>query len=177
MKATIIFYLCNAKINQSSRKVPIYLRVILNRTKAKARLNAEVHEKDLLKWDPITMRFNDRDIDINHQLNNIDQEFRKFLILNETRLSSYTAKQVRDIVMGTGKNTDMTLAGYVDQYLKNVVMVNKELSEDTKKNYRIALNHLRNFIALERANQLLIKDVGNSFAIRFKDFLSPMVMP
>jgi hypothetical protein len=100
MKTSVTFLLSKSKQNSKS-KIPIYVRVVHNRSKADARLNAEVSEADLLDWNPVMMRFSDRDSLINQQLNNIETEFRKFIILNETKLSEFSAKSIRDLVVSS----------------------------------------------------------------------------
>ena len=157
---------------QNQKKIPIYIRVVHNRLKADARLNAEVSEEDLPDWNPVSMRFSDRDSLINQQLNNIDLAFRKFLILNETRLSEYTAKNIRDVVLGLNKNRkDITVVDFIFSYYNNIVSPNQNLTKGSKKNYKKAINHLNRFMAFKKSKGILVKDVDNNFANAFKDYL------
>jgi len=56
MKASVTFYPNVAKRNARNGKYPIYMRVTFKRSKTENRINAEVSELDLLKWDSMTMR-------------------------------------------------------------------------------------------------------------------------
>ncbi len=172
MKTSVMFLLSKSKQNAKSKKIPIYIRVVHNRLKADARLNAEVSEEDLPDWNPVSMRFSDRDSLINQQLNNIDLAFRKFLILNETRLSEYTAKNIRDVVLGLNKNRkDITVVDFIFSYYNNIVSPNQNLTKGSKKNYKKAINHLNRFMAFKKSKGILVKDVDNNFANAFKDYL------
>jgi hypothetical protein len=171
MKVSVVFYPNKSKRNVATGKTPMYLRITFNGTKAEARINADVSDKDIANWNPFTMRFNDRNFDVNHQLNNIDQEFRKFLMLNETRLTQYSAGFIRDFVLGKRISPDKIFREYVESYYINSILPNKELARGTKKNYRKALNHLSNFISFTKSQHLRLKDLDGSFAHRFKDYL------
>jgi hypothetical protein len=76
MKASIIFFPNLQKKSTRHGKIPMYGRIIINRTKAENRLLAEVSETDRQKWDPITMRFIDRSHLANHILNGTLSHFR-----------------------------------------------------------------------------------------------------
>jgi len=56
--------------------------------KAEKRLSSEVAEKDLLKWDTMSMLFTGRTMGANKLLNVYDQKFQEFIIMNTTSLCS-----------------------------------------------------------------------------------------
>jgi len=87
MKTSITFYPNSLKKNRKTGKTPMYLRICSQRKKAESRLNAEVSEHDLLKWDLMNMRFSGRNFFVNHLLNSIDKKFQDFVIINATSLS------------------------------------------------------------------------------------------
>jgi hypothetical protein len=137
MKTTVIFLLNKSKQNKRTKKIPIYLRVIHNFSKAEARLNAEINPEEEFLWNPVSMRFSDRDSLINQQLNNVETEFRKFIILNETKLSEFSAKDIRDLVMGVKRGRkNISIADFISSYYDNIVSPNQSLTKGSKKNYQ-----------------------------------------
>jgi hypothetical protein len=59
MILSILFYPNTQKANHKTGKIPMYVRVILNREKAEMRLNIDVFPRELKKWDDRIMRFSD----------------------------------------------------------------------------------------------------------------------
>jgi hypothetical protein len=78
MKLSILFYPNTEKAISKTGKVPMYMRIILNKKKAEMRLNIEVHPAELKKWDERTMQFIDREMSANALLNTIDKKFEDF---------------------------------------------------------------------------------------------------
>ena len=78
MKASLTFYPNEGKRSSKTGKIPLYCRVCLNAKKAETRLTVDMHGKELLKWDPMTMRLIDRNHNANRLLNKIDQKFNDF---------------------------------------------------------------------------------------------------
>lgn len=171
MKASIIFFPNLQKKSLRNGKIPLYGRVIINRTKAEHRLVAEVPENDLQKWDPITMRFVDRTHMANHILNAIDQKFVQFTTLNFDRLSHFTAKDILVEILGEKKKPLAGLVDYCDNYFDLTIVPNANLSTGTKKIYKKALNHLKQFLKLRGTDNLEITGLTNALALEFKDYL------
>jgi len=65
MKLSILFFPNLAKKSIRTGKIPMYVRIILDCKKAEMRLNIELRESELSKWDETTMRFTDRDMSAN----------------------------------------------------------------------------------------------------------------
>jgi site-specific recombinase XerD len=171
MKATISYYPNESKKSIRNGKTPVYARITLHLKKAEVRLNAELTDAEIDKWDPMTMRLKDRTHFVNHLLNNIDQKFQNFLIINSSQLNRYTAKSLRDIVMGTDQKEQQSLIAYVDTYYIKAVANNRERSQGTARNYRKAINHLKAFIDFKSQKHMLLTDVNNKWVNEFKDFL------
>ena len=72
MKSSITYYPNTKKTSSKTGKVPLYARVYFNSLKAEERLNAEVDDRELLKWDSMSMRFTDRTLMANKLLNTFD---------------------------------------------------------------------------------------------------------
>lgn len=172
MTASIIYFPNTSKKSNRTGKIPIYARIFLHARKAETRLPAEVSETDLLKWDPMTMRLKDRSHHANHILNDMDQKFQQFLILNSSKLNRYTAKTLRDKLTGQDTGDNPVLINYVDDYFDKAVANNKERSLGTVRNYRKAINHLKAFLDFRHQKHILISDVNNKWVNEFKDFLT-----
>ena len=171
MKASIVFYPNESKQNRKTGKIPMYMRIGFKNAKVESRLNAEVLEKDLQKWDPMTMRFQDRNNPVNHQLNRLDEKFSEFRILNTNSLSSYSASVIKDYVLGNGKAQLITVAKFVDDYFENAVANNVSKTPGTVKTYRRAINHLNAFLAQKNQKSMLLEQLNFDFASAFKNYL------
>jgi integrase-like protein len=172
MKTTLNFLLNKQKQNKKTKKIPIYLRVIHDLSKAEARLNAEISPEDEFLWNPVAMRFSDRDSLINQQLNNLEMEFRKFMILNETKLSEFSAKEIRDKILGIKRDRkNITVVDFISSYYDNIISPNQSLTKGSKKNYKKSINHLNKFMVFKNAKNIFVKDIDNHFANSFKDYL------
>ena len=93
MKASVVFYPNVSKKNARSGKYPIYIRVTFKRSKTENRINAEVGDSDLLRWDPMTMRLKERNNPVNHHLNRLEQ-FQDFISTNATQLSRFNSTDI-----------------------------------------------------------------------------------
>ena len=172
MKASIVFFPNESKRNRKTGKIPLYMRIGFKNAKAESRLNAEVLEKDLQKWDPMTMRFQERNNPVNHQLNRLDQKFNEFIILNTNSLPAYSASIIKDYVLGLGKAQLITVIKFVDDYFENAVANNVSRTPGTVKNYRRAINHLNAFLAFKNQKSLLVEQLDFEIASEFKNYLT-----
>jgi hypothetical protein len=168
MKASITFFPNEAKKNQKIGKTPVYMRICFKRTKAETRLNAEIPQSELLKWDPITMRLVERNSPINHHLNRLDQKFHEFITLNATQLPKYNASSMKDYVLGNDRAQQRNVLKFVEEYFVNSVLNNVNRMPGTVKNYRRSINHLRNFLKFQRRENLAFDELDYEFAIAFK---------
>ena len=55
MKLSILFYPTHGKTKTRTSKIPMYMRITLNREKAEMRLNIEIKQTELLNWDEVIM--------------------------------------------------------------------------------------------------------------------------
>ncbi|MBL7699864.1 MAG: site-specific integrase [Chitinophagaceae bacterium] len=172
MKASITYYLNASKKSSRTGKIPIYARISLSGEKAEYRLNAEVTETEVSKWDQMTMRLKDRSHYANHILNDIDNKFQQFLIINSWQLNRFTAKTLRDKLTGQENSDNPALIVFVEEYFEKAVAANKERSPGTVRNYRKAINHLKAFLNFKTQKHMLLSDVNNKWVNEFKDFLT-----
>lgn len=171
MKASIIFFPNESKKNQKTGKITLYMRIGFKNVKAESRLNAEISQTELHKWDPITMRMTERNSPVNHQLNRLDQKFSEFLILNTNNLSAFTAAAIKDYVLGTRKAQVLTLGKFVDDYFDNAVANNVSRTPGTVKNYRHAINHINAFLAFRNQKTMQVGELTYEIASDFKNYL------
>jgi hypothetical protein len=171
MKATISYFPNEDKKSPRTGRVPIYLRVSFNRQKAETRLNADVSESQLLKWDPHTMRFADRSLYGNHMLNKLDERFHEFLVAHSLDLHRFPAAEIRDHIIGKPNGVEKSVLQYIDKYYKNAVESNLKLSPGTIKNYRKAIVHFRKFLVHKKLERLTLSGLNNAVALGFKDYL------
>lgn len=171
MKLSILFYPRLDKKNLKTGKIPMYLRITLNRKKAEIRLNAEITESELLKWDEATMRFSDRNMKVNTYLNSIDKNFEDFIYHNATTLSAYNVRTVRNFVMGMNTKPNPLILHYVDGYYNKAIAPNAQMAEGTKRNYRKAFKHLKDFLAFRKSKDAALIDMNVGMAFEFRDYL------
>ena len=171
MKLSILFYPNRDKKNNKTGKIPMYMRITLSREKAEMRLNIEASDTELLKWDETVMRFTDRDMTANVSLNDIDKSFEDFRYHNATKLANYNAKNVRDLVMGVNDKPLPLITQYIDKYYDRAILPNAQMAEGTKRNYRKAFKHLKDFLVFRKSKNATLKDMTVGFAYEFRDYL------
>lgn len=172
MKASLVFYPNEPKKNKRTGKIPIYIRICYKREKSENRLNAEIAETELPKWDPRTMRMIERNSTVNHQLNRLDQQFNDFLIMNAANLPKFSAAYIRDYVLGITKTQSKTIIKFVDDYFESAVANNVSKTPGTVKNYRRAINHLNAYLAYKNLKSLLLDQLNFEIASDFKNYLT-----
>ncbi len=174
MKLSILFYPNPQKTVIKTGKVPMYLRVVLNRKKAEMRLNIELTPEELKKWDEKTMRFTDREMSANVLLNTIDKNFDDFRHQHSTKLGHYNVRTIRNLLLGIDgidSKPSPTVLHYVDKYYDTAVAPNAQLAEGTKKNYKKAIKHLKEFLKFSKSTDTTLKDVNVAFTYAFRDYL------
>jgi site-specific recombinase XerD len=173
MKVSLLFYPNEQKKAQRSEAIPIYVRVRLNGKKAEGRLyHADILQKELLLWDPRTMRLTQQQHKANKFITSIQKEFDDFVLLNSKNLKKFSANVLRDLLLGRNEETkDSTVLEYIDKYFASTIEKNPNLSIGTKRNYIKANRHLKHFLVTKKKVQMLVKELNCSFAIEFKDYL------
>ncbi len=171
MKASIFFFPNQAKKDQKTGTVPMYLRVIYQRQKSECRLNTSLTENDLLKWDPMTMRLQERNSAINHYLSAFEARFQEFLFLHPT-LNNETATTIKNYILGIKtEKKKVLLSDFVNKYFERAVLNNVNRASGTIKNYRRAINHLTQYLSINKLQGLTIEDTNFEFASSFKHYL------
>lgn len=171
MKATVIFYPNASKKSQKNGRIPLYMRVCYKGRKSESRLNVELQEQEIKKWDPITMRLGERNSPVNHVLNRLEQKFSDFLILNSTQLPIHHAENIKNYILGNETTNRIAVLRFVDEYFENEVANNINKAPGTVKTYRRAINHLVTYIKYQNLQSLYVDELTYQFASDFKNFL------
>jgi hypothetical protein len=103
MKTSITFYLNTSKKSKRTGNVPLYARVYFNGLKAEERLSTDTDETEVLKWDPMSMRFTNRQSLANKLLSTLDQKFQDFISLKSTSIPRFSPRKILDEILGRGE--------------------------------------------------------------------------
>lgn len=171
MKAAITFYPNHLKKNAKTGKIPLYIRIAFDRKKSESRLSIEFSETELLKWDPITMRLQERNSAINHALNRLEQKFSDFILAHQADLPRFLPETIKNHVLGIEEKKEIKLTDFVDKYFEKFVLHNVNRTPGTIKNYRRAINHLAAFLKYSNRLSMPVDNVDVAFANDFKNFL------
>jgi hypothetical protein len=171
MKVSLLFYPNNSKKSKRNGKTPLYARVCFRGSKAEERLNIEVGNDTLLKWDPMTMRFSDRTLTANKHLNSLDQRFEEFIYFNSTTLYSYNPRKILDHVLSKPEKKEENVIEFIDNYFSKCVEKNSELAAGTIRNYRKSINHLKRFLTIVNKNNLCFNSLSRLFVTEFLQYL------
>ncbi|MCB9056840.1 MAG: site-specific integrase [Chitinophagales bacterium] len=171
MKASLTFYPNPPKKNLKNGRIPVYLRVCFKKEKCEARLNIELTDQEVSKWDPLTMRVRERNSALNHSLNRLEQKFQDFLQLNITQLPKYSAVDFRDHIIGANLKINRAVMNFVDTYFEKAVLNNVNRRPGTIKNYRRSINHLRNFLKAKKLESITFDQLNFELAQDFKNYL------
>jgi len=168
-KASLIFYPLKQK-EVDYLPIPMYLRIVIHRRKAEARLNLEIPFEKLANWDPAFMRFTDW-MEGNRLLTKYQQQFDNLVYANATHLESITAHDLRDMVLGVKSKGQLTVIEYVRGFLRNAILSNQVLVQGTKRHYENAVRHLERFLEHVKQKHILIVNADGALANRFYDYL------
>ena len=171
MKVALVFYPNLAKKDSGKNLIPVYMRIYYNRRKSEARLNIELNETDTSRWDPVTMRLQERNSAINHALNRLEQKFSDFILAHQADLPRYLPETIKNHVLGIEEKKEIKLSDFVDEYFEKFVLHNVNRTPGTIKNYRRAINHLAAFLKYNNRLSIPVDNVDVAFANDFKNFL------
>ena len=166
-QATIKFFpRMDSHVNGS--KIPIYVRVILNREKFD--FSSKMYISKLSEWDEVTQRVKTVKSPINSELSEIEhkvQEALNFLKFNNRPLTVYALrKQLR------GEKTELPiLINFVDDYIKKYVTENACFAIATKKTYYTTRAHLKKFLEKSKMNRIRVSEIDTEFIKQFDEYL------
>lgn len=171
-KTGLKFYPEDRKKNEISGNTPIYVRITRDGQKAEARLQCDLSPQDRINWNHKIGRINIKDSYVNSYLNTIEEAFMRFNIIHSTELYKYSAKEIRDTILGKDKEEQsITILNFVNEYYNRTLDKNNKYSPGTKKNYRKAIKHLTTFTESRGLKNMLLKDLDYEFAQNFSVYL------
>lgn len=171
----LIFYPNESKKSKKNGKIPIYLRVLHNGTKAETRLNAEIDEKEIPLWDKFLMCFREQNNRINNRIRSIQNSFAQLEAKNDFKLNHLKAVQIVDTILGKNIPIDIAstpAAEYVTNYFNEHVVNNKAYAYNTVKTYRKAINHFSKFFEVNNTRKTSLRDFDHIMAQKFKTYLT-----
>lgn len=165
---TVKFFL-RTDFKMEGNRIPIYVRVILNREKFD--FSSKMVVSSTSEWDDITQRVKSAKSPVNKELSEIEykvQEAYKFLKYHGRQL---TIHSLRTQLRGEKTTNRPKLIDYLEDYLKDYVDNNPDYRIATKKNYHTTFNHLRNFLHQSRQQAIRVSEVDGKFIREFDYYL------
>ncbi len=168
-KATVKFFPRTDFIRED-KKIPIYVRVILNREKFDFSSRQVI--STLKEWDEVTQRVKIPKSPINKELSEIEYKVSEAFDYLKYHNRPLTAYALRKQLKGTGAGQDRPkLIDYVDDYLANYVNNSPDYALATQKTYRTTVMHLKNFLNKTKRNGIRVAEVDLVFLKEFDTYL------
>jgi integrase len=73
--------------------------------------------------------------------------------------------------MGMDVKPTPIVLDYVDKYYDKTIAPNAQMAEGTKRNYRKAFRHLKDFLLFRKSKNISLKDLNINVAYEFRDYL------
>lgn len=165
---TVRFFL-RTDFKMESGKIPIYVRVILNREKFD--FSSKMVVSNPSEWDDVTQRVRVSKSPINKELSEIEHrvvEAYNFLKYHDRALTIHT---LRNQLRGERKHLKPKLVDYLKEYLKEQVDNNPEYAVATKKNYHTSFTHMNSFLIKSKKLGIRISEVDLNFLKEFDFYL------
>lgn len=143
---SIRFYLNHHKAKGD--KMPVYLRITLNRKKAEAATSYLLEQKE---WNEDNQRTK-KNTAINQHLSDIENKVYDIVRQLEREKKPLTATIIKDYLLNKNK-LNATLLEYYDNYLSRIIQAG-ELQLDSIQRYRDTLGHLKNFLEIKKLDDV-----------------------
>ena len=160
------------KISKKTQKCPIYLRIIIGGEKVEFSTGIELYQAELDYWNKETQRISTKSSQTNIQLNKYQAQIDDEHAAIEMNHLPISAASVKSIINGNQKQKSTTICGFVEDYYLKSIENNVNLTKGTKKNYRKAINHLKNFLSNARLNEISLTCLNFDLAQDFKNYLT-----
>jgi integrase/recombinase XerD len=166
---SIKFYLENRRAIPDGRS-PIYVRVIKGRHKAEANLKEFIYPD---KWDSTKGRVvlkSPEALRINHKLASIEKDISDIRWDFERSKKQYSARDIMDIIKGTGITEEPTLLAFFDEHIQEII--------DRKLHTRSVINHykqarakLADFLKTIRKERILLSQFTRAMVFSFETYI------
>jgi hypothetical protein len=176
MGTTLKFFINKRRMNEQTRRSPIYLRIIHNLKKAEGKTNlTPINESEANDWIKESQRFSSKEkkfITYNLLLNELQNEFHNYLRDHNTQMASKTPHEIRDHLLSRVKEEHkLTILDAVNQFYLNDILQDVDKALGTKKNYKRAINHFSNFLKHTKFEHLCVNEFKRQHASKFIDYL------
>lgn len=149
-------------------KIPIYVRVILDREKFEFSSKQVISK--LSEWDELTQRVKTAKSPINKALSEIEHKVDEAYNFLKYHNRPLTALALRRQLKGE-KIVKLSLLGFYEEYYKDQIKANPEFAPATKGTYFSTLVHLRKFLEETSKSRLRLSEVDSDFIRDFDSYL------
>jgi site-specific recombinase XerD len=171
LSLSLLFFIKKSKVN-SSGKTTIFLRITLDGQ----RCEFSVHRKIQLNWwnpkTQLALGNSAEAQEINRHLGVIKNKVYSVQQNFERDNESYSATDLRDVILGKDKTKMMLLEIFQEHNDKVESLIGKDFSAGTAERYRTCKKHVGEFIKKKyKQNDILVQDVNHQFINGFEYYL------
>lgn len=174
-KVSLKIYPNFSKKSRKNGRIPLYLKLTHEQKKAEYRLDPayDLTEENVSLWDKELMRMRGkRKDDINEYLDSIAARYTEIRKKENFNAPDNLESLLIEILGKKNVILKTTLIQFLDQYQTRCVESRPDNKEGTKKNYRKAFTHFRNFLKQANLEEIGLEDFKYGHA---KDFFTYMI--
>ncbi len=151
----------------SGAKIPLYVRVILDREKFE--FSSKQFIDNILEWDDSTQRVKKKPA-VNAALSEVEHQVNEAYNFLKYHNKPLTKLALRNQLRGEKVYKQQLIDFYEDFYEKHIKN-NKEYASATKKTYVSTLVHLKNFLSLNGKSKVRLTEIDLDFIKDFDSYL------
>ena len=87
----------------------------------------------------------------------IKKNFRE-IIRNKSKYKSYSSRSIKEILLDDNPKTILTLISVIENYFENHIQDQNQFAKGTIRNKQKAINHLKNYLRVEKSLSISIED-------------------
>lgn len=160
---SVRFYLNEYKAKGG--KMPIYLRITVNRLKSEM---ATIYSAELKEWNETKQRTK-KNTAVNEYLSSIESQIYEIAKRLEKEKKPITAHSIKNYLTQKDR-LDAYLLEFFENFIKRMER-SAEVDEENVKNYQRTKKHLENFFEQKKWDDILIENVNYKFISDFDEFL------
>ncbi|WP_203296423.1 site-specific integrase [Luteirhabdus pelagi] len=168
---SLLFYIKKSKADRNG-KTNIYLRITLGGKRTEFSIHRKIHVNE---WNSKTQQAVGRSQEIeeiNKHLSVLKNNVYSIQQNFERERASYSAQDLRDVLLGNDKSNKMLLELFQEHNDKVDSLVGKDFAAGTAERYRTCKNHVAGFIKKEyNKNDIPVKDVDHKFITGLEYYL------
>lgn len=171
LSISLLFYIKKSKADVTG-KTNIYLRITLDGR----RTEFSVHRKIRIDWwnsrTQMTMGNSAETQNINQYLSILRNKVYSIQQNFERENDTYTAIDIRNVLLGNDKTKKMVLEIFQDHNNKVESLIGKDFAAGTAERYRTCKKHIADFIKKKyKRNDIPVQDVNHQFITGFEYYL------